>query len=108
MAGYHHDPSCLGQEANLEQVEKALQPISLLTEAVMVTGWRPGFPVCTAEEIADVIETLSLSYIDDDDSELLEVELEEELAGEDCVVPPVSARQNGQSIAGPGEARARS
>ena len=81
----------LGQEANLEQVEKALRNrISLLTEAVMVTvDGVPVSPVCTAEEIADVIETLSLSYIDDDDSvKLLEVELEEELAGEDCVVPP--------------------
>ena len=81
----------LGQEANLEQVKKALRNrISLLTGAVMVTvDGIPVSPVSSELEIANVINTLSLSYIGEDDRvKLLEVELEEEVAGENCVVPP--------------------
>ena len=63
--------------------------ISLLTGAVMVTvDGIPVSPVSSELEIANVINTLSLSYIGEDDRvKLLEVELEEEVAGE-TVVPP--------------------
>ncbi len=70
--------------------ETLMQQISYLTDAVMVTvDGAPVAPVSTMRGVDRVAEEICSAYVSEDEGvELLDVNLLEEIAGEECTVPP--------------------
>ncbi len=89
------------EEASIVK-EVLRQQIDLITEAVMITvDGVPAVPVASEKEIAGVIDLLSKTYINDSNNvKLVEVSLEEELAGAPCSIPP-------EAVCTPAEAAAQ-
>jgi len=79
-----------GEEDTVAVKEALRQQINLMTDAVMLTvDQAPVIPLMSEDEVNEVIDLLSNSFISQADNvKLLEVTLLEEVAGVPCCVPP--------------------
>ncbi len=79
------------ERADIQALREGLmQRLSFLTDAVMVTiDGAPVAPVSTMGGVERVAEELCSAFVSEDEGvELLDVKLIEEIAGEECTVPP--------------------
>jgi len=79
-----------GEEDTVAVKEALRQQINLMTDAVMLTvDQAPVIPLMSEDEVNEVIDLLSNSFISQADNvKLLEITLLEEVAGVPCCVPP--------------------